>query len=394
MGLKTIKEADLRSKRILMRAGFDVAIDKDGNIVDDTRIREALASIQYILKQKPKSLIILSHLGRPKGKPVEKLKLKNVAERLAELINPKSQIQPSSRAQVEGNPKSRCPANGGDAGSRTEASGQIQISKSEIAIPQYEIADNIYLLENVRFHPEEERNDAEFAKKLASLGELFVFEAFSAAHREQASTTGIMDYLPSYAGLEMAKEVKELTKLLGEVDYPYLLIVGGAKTEDKAPVIDSLKNKVDKILVGGRTSNLLHQEKKYQDDDRVVLNIDGINESKQVVKPDQDPMAALDIGPETIKLFRSEIVKAHTVLVVGPLGKIEEAAYANGTREIFSAAGDSNAYKVAAGGDTIKALKKFGLFDNFNFVSSGGGAALEFLAKGTLPAIQKLENQK
>jgi phosphoglycerate kinase len=381
MGLKTIKEADLRGKRILMRAGFDVAIDDEGNITDDTRIKEALESIKYILKQKPKSLIILSHLGRPEGQPVEKLNLKNVAERLAKILR----FNPDIEDLFKMNP---------DIEELFQASPKIHEEESEIGIPKYKISRCISLLENVRFYPEEEKNDAEFAKKLASLGELFVFEAFSAAHREQASTTGIMDYLPSYAGLEMAKEVEELTKLLGEVDHPYLLIVGGAKTEDKAPVIDSLKDKVDKILVGGRTSNLLHQQGKYQNDNKVVLNIDGINESKQVIKPDQDPMAALDIGPDTIKLFRSEIVKAHTILAVGPLGKIEEAAYANGTREIFFAVGYSNAYKVAAGGDTIETLKKFGLFENFNFVSGGGGAALQFLAKGTLPAIQKLENQK
>lgn len=378
MGLKIIKEADLRGKKILMRAGFDVVIDDGGNIIDDTRIKEALPTIKYILEQKPKSLIILSHLGRPEGKPVEKLKLKNVAERLAKILRSNPDIEDLFKM----NP---------DIEELFQANPKIREEESEIGIPLYKISRRISLLENIRFYPEEEKNEAEFAKKLASLGELFVFEAFSAAHREQASTTGIMDYLPSYAGLEMAKEVEELTKLLGEVGHPYLLIVGGAKTEDKAPVIDSLKNKVDKILVGGRTSNLLHQEKKYQNDDKVVLNIDGINQNKQIVTPEKDPMASFDIGPETIKLFRGEIVKAHTILVAGPLGKIEEAAYANGTREIFFAVGYSNAYKVAAGGDTIGALKKFGLYNNFDFVSSGGGAALEFLVKGTLPSIKKLK---
>src|SRR3972149_767106 len=203
--MKNLKQVDLKNKRVLMRAGFDVGIDEKGNIIDDTRIKEVLPTIKYILGQNPKELIIISHLGRPEGRVVPELRLDKVAKRLNGLLNPKSEIR---------NPK--------------------QIRNPNVQIIQYEIDYNIFLLENIRFYPEEEKNDAEFAKKLASLGEVFIFEAFSVGHREHASITGIMDYLPSYAGLEMEREVFELSKLSGEVRRPYLLIIGGAKTEDKA----------------------------------------------------------------------------------------------------------------------------------------------------------------
>ncbi|MBU2595779.1 phosphoglycerate kinase [Patescibacteria group bacterium] len=359
--MKKLKQANLKNKRVLMRVGFDVGIDEKGEIIDDTRIKESLPTIKYILGQKPKSLVVISHLGRPEGKVVPELKLDKVVERLREFLrisNKKYQI------------KNEIP---------------------NIKIPNYEISDNIFLLENIRFYPEEEKNDADFAKKLASLGDIFVFEAFSAAHREHASVTGIMDYLPSYAGFEMEREVFELSKLLGEVKRPYLLIIGGAKTEDKASIIDALKEKADKILVGGRTSNLLCQENKYQDEEKIILAVDGLDKNKEVISADEDPMAILDIGPKTIKLFCQEIIKVKTILVAGPLGMVENKEFAGGTREIYSRVAGSDSYKVAAGGDTIKTLNKFGLFNKFNFISTGGGAALEFLAKGTLPVIKKLE---
>jgi phosphoglycerate kinase len=202
-----------------------------------------------------------------------------------------------------------------------------------------------------------------------------------------------MDFLPSYAGIEMEREIEELTRLLDNVLRPYLLIVGGAKVEDKAPLIDGLKNKVDKVLIGGRTANLLHQEKKYQGDKKIILNIDGIGQNKKIVPVDGgDPMAVFDIGPETVKLFKEEVKKAKTVLIAGPLGKIEEDDFATGTKEIYKAVSELRGYKVACGGDTIQALNKFGLFNKFSFVSTGGGAALEFLAKGTLPAVSKLNS--
>ena len=358
--MKSVKEANLKNKKILMRAGFDVGIDEQGDITDDTRIREALPTIKYILEQKPKELIIISHLGRPEGEVVEKLRLNKVAERLKELLR------------------------------MSNVKCQMSNEILNVKFQNYKISDNIYLLENIRFYPEEEKNEPEFAKKLASLGEIFVFEAFSAGHREHASTVGLMDYLPSFAGFEMGKEVGELSKLLGKVERPYVVIIGGAKTEDKAPVIENLKNKADKILVGGRTSNLLRQENKYQHDDKIILTVDGFDRNKKLINAEEDPLAILDIGPKTIKLFKGKIIKAKTILVAGPLGKIEESEFVKGTKEVYGAVANSIAYKVAAGGDTIEALNKFKLFDKFDFVSTGGGAALEFLAKGTLPVIEKL----
>ncbi len=358
--MKSVREADLKNKRVLMRAGFDVVVDEKGNIVDDTRIREALPTIKYILGQKPKELIIISHLGRPGGKVVKELRLDKVAKRLIELLR------------------------------MTNVKAQMSNKILNVKFQNYKIADSIYLLENIRFYPEEEKNEPEFAKKLVGLGEVFVFEAFSAGHRSHCSTVGIMDYLPSFAGFEMEREVVELSKLLGEVARPYVVIIGGAKTEDKAPVIDALKNKADKILVGGRTSNLLCQEKKYLTAKNIMLAIDGIKQDGRVIAADKDPMAVLDIGPKTIELFKVNIKNAGTILLAGPLGKVEEAGFSRGTEKIYGAVSDSSAYKVAAGGDTIEALHKFKFFAKFNFVSTGGGAALEFLAKGTLPIIEKL----
>ena len=327
--MKNLKQVDLKNKRVLMRAGFDVGIDEKGEITDDTRIKEALPTIKYILEQEPKELIIISHLGRPEGRVVPELRLDKVAKRLNGLLNPKSEIR---------NPK--------------------QIRNPNVQIIQYEIDYNIFLLENIRFYPEEEKNDAEFAKKLASLGEVFIFEAFSVGHREHASITGIMDYLPSYAGLEMEREVFELSKLSGEVRRPYLLIIGGAKTEDKAPVIEALKKRADKILVGGRTSNLLRQENKYQDEADIILALDGLNKDKKTIGAYKNPMAILDIGPRTIKIFKEKIATAKTILLAGPLGKIEDPSFIFGTKEIYDVVADCPAYKIAAGGDTIKNLNK------------------------------------
>lgn len=358
--MKSVKEANLKNKKVLMRAGFDVAIDESGKILDDTRIKEVLPTIKYILEQEPKELIIISHLGRPEGKVVNELKLSSVAVKLGELLR------------------------------ISNLKSQIKNEISNLKFTNYRITDNIFLLENIRFYPEEEKNDPGFAKKLASLGELFIFEAFSAAHREQASTTGIIDFLPTYLGLEMEKELSELSKLFDGVARPYVVIIGGAKTEDKASVIEGLKDEADKILVGGRTANLLCAQGQYQGSDKVILAVDGFNKRKEVITAKDEPLKILDIGSKTIKLFLLELKKAKSILLAGPLGRVEEEPFGAGTKKVYQAVADSASYKVAAGGDTIRVLNQLQLFNKFDFVSTGGGAALEFLVKKTLPVIEKI----
>ena len=213
---KSVKEADLGGKKVLMRVGFDVPVDGEGKVIDDSRIKETLPTINYVLKKKPESLILIAHLGRPGGKPVENLKLEFVAQRLSDLLQ----------------------------------MGDIEETESKADIDEYRLSSQLYLLENIRFNPEEEENDPRFAKRLSKLGEIFIFEAFSAAHREHASTTGIMQYLPTYFGFEFEKELKQLKHLLGFTKRPFLVLIGGAKVEDKGSVIERLRVTADKILVG------------------------------------------------------------------------------------------------------------------------------------------------
>jgi len=351
---KSIKEADLGNKKVLMRVGFDVPVDGEGKVLDDTRIKESLPSIKYVLKQRPKELTLIAHLGRPEGKPVENLKLQFVAQHVAKLLD----------------------------------LGDIEETESKIDIDEYRLASGFHMLENIRFNPEEEENDPRFAKRLASLGEIFIFEAFSAAHRRHASTTGIMQHLPTYFGYEFEREIKNLKKILEGPESPFVVVIGGAKTEDKVPVIDNLGHLADKILVGGRTSNLLRKEGKYKDDEKVILHTDGISQQGEAVKASDNPMAALDIGPKTVSEFKRLLTGSETVLVAGPLGKFEEEKFKEGTKEIYEFITDLDAYKLAAGGDTIEALNKFKLYKKFDFVSTGGGAALDFLSTGTLPVLE------
>ncbi|MDD2619133.1 MAG: phosphoglycerate kinase [Syntrophomonadaceae bacterium] len=390
--LRSLKEADLKGKKVLIRVDFNVPMDKNDEIIDDTKMRAALPTIDYILANGA-SLILLSHLGRPKGKPEAKYSLHKVAERLAEIIGPRvcmanDCLGPDTRKKVE------------------------ELKAGEVLV-----------LENVRFHSGEEKNDPEFSRQLASLGDLFVNDAFGSAHRAHSSTTGIAEYLPSYAGFLMEKEVEMLEKVLEHPESPRMAILGGAKVSDKLGLIENLLEKMDIILIGGGMANtflkalgkgigksifeneLLEQarqlvEKAAQKNVRLMLPEDvavaeeisadaaAINVSINEVP---DNMMILDIGPITIAKFAAAIEKARTIIWNGPLGVYEYPSFARGTEEITKAIARSSAVSVIGGGDSAVVVYNLGLEKQITHISTGGGATLEFLEGIKLPGVNACE---
>ena len=389
--MKTIKDVDLKRKRILVRVDFNVPL-KNGKVLDNNRVEETLPTIAYLMENDAKEITLMSHLGDPKGKVVEELRLKPVAEVLAELVG--GQIEKisldkySSKSREGGTEKS-------DDNSSPRRIGGSNDKKIGIDC-KYKIKENLFLLENTRFNPGEEKNDPEFAKELASMGDLFVFDAFGTAHRAHSSTVGVTKFLPSVAGLLVEKEIKELTELKENPGAPFLLIIGGAKTEDKAPMIDEFLKKeiVENVVVGGRTANLLVREGKYDKEKRVKLPIDGLDEkANEIGVTKENAEGIFDIGSATINEYKNDILKARTLLLAGPMGKFEDERFARGTNEIYLAAATSGAVKYAAGGETVEMIDSLSLRSKFNFISTGGGATLEFLSGKELPAIKALNKK-
>ena len=322
----------ITDKRILLRVDFDVPIE-DGKILDETRIKTSLPSIRF-LREKQGKVILLAHLGRPTGKE-QKFSLKPLLPLLENLLRQKVNfIEDFEKAQVEA----------------------------------------LNLLENLRFWPGEEANDLNFAKKLAVLGDFYVNDAFAVCHRLHASVVGTPQYLPSFAGKHLEREIKELTKILQEPNRPLVAIIGGAKIETKLPSITNLAKTADKVLVGGR----------------LMFELGGLHLDPNVVVASDD-IETKDIGPESIRLFTEIIKSAAMVVWNGPMGVFEEEKHTLGTKTIAEAVVGSAAYSVVGGGDTIAALNKFGLLAKINYVSMGGGAMLEFLAGKKLPGLAALE---
>ena len=311
--MKSVKEADVTGKKVLLRA------DLDGPV--EVGLEETLPTIKFLIEKNAK-VILAGHLGRPEGKVVEKLRLDPVAEKLREYL-------PATHKDV-------------------------------------------LLLENLRFHPGETGNDPDFAKELASLADLFVNDCFAASHREHASIVGVPQLLPSYAGLQLVEETTILCSVVKNPKRPLLIIVGGAKAETKAPLVRKLSKIADKALLGGT----LMFEQSLEGIPNVIFPIDTVGIE--------------DIGPETIKMFVDEIKKAKTVIWNGPMGIIDTKEFKAGTRAIAEALAESKAHTVVGGGDTVAALTRFGLRDKMDFVSTGGGAMLQFLAEGTLPGLEVL----
>ena len=389
-----VRDLDLENKQVLMRVDFNVSLDKEGKISDDTRIRAALPTIRYIL-DKGASLVLMSHLGRPKGEVVERLRMDPVAHRLEELLGRKVlKLDDCVGSKVEERVKKMGPG-------------------------------EVILLENTRFHAEETKNDPQFARGLANLADVFVNDAFGTAHRAHASTVGVAKFLPAAAGFLMSKELEVLEEILTNPKPPFVTVLGGAKVSDKIGVLLNLLNRCQDILIGGGMAytflkakgfpigkSLLEEEKikeakKIMEEARgkgcnVLLPLDHLvaREAKEgvetrVVEEDEIPSGhlALDIGPKTIELFVRSIKKANTIFWNGPMGMFEIEDFAQGTRAIAKALAKSRAAVVVGGGDSIAALKKMGLKEKIGYVSTGGGASLEFLEGKELPGVAALSNK-
>ena len=393
---KTIRDIELKGKRVLIRCDFNVPLDSNQNITDDTRIRAALPTLEYLVTQGAK-VVVMSHLGRPKGKAAAEFSLAPVAVRLAELLGKQVEFADSD-VVVDDSVKEKVAAlKDGD----------------------------VLLLQNVRFRKEETDNEPGFAKELASLGDVFVQEAFGTAHRAHASTAGVADYLPCVSGFLIEKEVKFLGSALHNPQRPFIAIMGGAKVGDKIKVIENLLTKVDTLIIGGGMSYTFYKamgleigtsildadnidlakmllEKATSLNVKLLLPVDIVcadefsNDAKyQTYSRDQIPsdMMGLDIGEETVKLYSEEIAKAKTVVWNGPMGVFEMENFAKGTKAIAEALATSDATTIIGGGDSAAAVEQFGLADKMSHISTGGGASLEFLEGKILPGISIIEEK-
>lgn len=392
---KTIREIEVKGKKVIVRCDFNVP-QKDGEITDDNRIRAALATVNY-LKDHGAKVILMSHLGRPKGEPKMEYTLKPVAARLSELLGQEVKFQ-------------SCPTVVCDSVKKTAA----ELKEGEVM-----------LLENVRFRKEETENGAEFAKELASLGDIFVQEAFGTAHRAHASTAGIADYLPAVSGFLIEKEVKFLGEALENPQRPFAAIMGGAKVGDKIPVIENLLKKVDTLIIGGGMAytffkamgldigtSILDEEnielagrlleKAEEVGVKLLLPSDVVcakefsNDTEtKIVERDEIPsdMMGLDIGPKTVEAYGKALKEAKTIVWNGPVGVFEMPNFAKGTKAIAEILAESDAVTVIGGGDSAAAAEQFGLADKMSHISTGGGASLEFLEGKVLPGIAVIEDK-
>ena len=391
MNKKTVKDIDLKGKKVFVRCDFNVPMDENQNITDNTRIVAALPTIKYLLEQNCK-IVLASHLGRPKGEFKPEFSLAPVAKELSKLLD-KEVIMAKDVV-------------GEDAMTKAE-----NLKEGEVL-----------LLENVRFHKEETDNDPKFAKKLASMAEVFVNDAFGTAHRAHASTTGIADYLPAVSGFLIEKELKFLGNAVNNPERPFVAILGGAKVSDKIGVIDSLLEKVDTLMIGGGMAYTFFKAQGYEvgnsicEMDKLDLAKNAMEKAKQKgvklmlpvdtkvgkeFKPDTESKTVkwteipadwegFDIGAETIKMFSDELRKAKTVVWNGPLGLFEFEQFAIGTNEIAKVLSEIDATTIIGGGDSAAAVKKAGLEDKMTHISTGGGASLEFLEGKKLPGIECL----
>lgn len=390
MGKLTVRDIDFKGKRVLMRADFNVPQDASLNITDDTRIRATLPTIKYILQNGAKKLILMSHLGRPDGKVVAKYSLKPVAVRLQELTG--EQVKFLNDCAGE------------------SIKQEIDASK-----------EKILLLENLRFHSEEEGNDQDFAKQLASLAEVFVNDAFGTAHRAHASTEGVTRYLKSAAGFLLEKEIQYLGNAVQNPQKPFMVILGGAKVSDKIGVIENLLPKCDAIIIGGGMSytflkaqgkaignsklekdkidlakSILDKAKALNKEivlpvDHVVVNTVDPNAKSEIAGESiPDGKIAVDIGPKTIRLFEDKLRSAKTIVWNGPVGIFEMDAFSKGTQEIAKFISTLKCTSIIGGGDTAAAVAKFKLEDKMTHISTGGGASLEYLEGKVLPGVAAL----
>jgi phosphoglycerate kinase len=404
MNKLSIRDLPLSNHRVFMRVDFNVPLDEHGRVTDDTRIRETLPSIEYALRHGAR-LILASHLGRPKGKPNPKMSLRPVAERLRMLLD--SQL-----------------SRGENVGFCTDCVGM----QAEEMAGKLEHGQTL-LLENLRFHAEEEANDEKFARGLAALADYYVNDAFGSAHRAHASTAGITKFVEkSAAGLLMEKEIEYMGKALHDPAKPFVAILGGAKVSDKIEVIRNLMTKVDSLIIGGGMAYTFLKAQGHEigksllEADKIELAKELLKEAQQhnvklllpvdhvvamQVAPDAvtrtigegQPIPAdqigLDIGPKSIELFSEEIGKAKTIVWNGPMGVFEMPPFAAGTRKVARAVADNaGATSIVGGGDSVAAVKDAGVADKITHISTGGGASLEFLEGKKLPGVEALTDKK
>ena len=391
---KTVRDIDVKGKKLIVRCDFNVPM-KDGRISDDTRITAALPTIEYLIGQGA-AVILMSHMGRPKGEAKPELTLAPVAERLSEYLKQEVVFIPSPVVVDE------------------------EVRNAAAALKE----GQVMLLENLRYRKEEEKNDASFAKELAELAEIFVQDAFGTAHRAHASTAGIADYLPAVSGFLIEKEVRFLGDAVESPKRPFLAIMGGAKVGDKIPVIENLLEKVDALIIGGGMAYTFFKAQGYgigksildegslelsgellkkaeEKGVRMILPVDVVCASEfsndaETVTTDCDKipedMMGMDIGPRSCELFREEINKAATIVWNGPMGVFEMPNFAEGTRKVAEALAESDAISIIGGGDSAAAVTQFGLEDKMSHISTGGGASMEFLEGKVLPGIAVIED--
>ena len=392
---KTVKDIDVSGKRVLVRCDFNVPM-KDGVITDDIRITSALPTIKYLIENDAK-VILMSHMGRPKGEPKPEFSLKPVAVRLAQLLGMDVVF----------------------AASDVVVDDSVRAKADELKPGQ------VMLLENVRYRKEETKNEEPFTGELASLGDIFVNDAFGTAHRAHCSTAGLAKYMPSVSGFLIEKEVKFLGDALEDPQRPFLAIMGGAKVGDKIPVIENLLKKVDSLIIGGGMSYTFFKAMGYEIG-KSILDEESIDLAKELMKKAEDAgvklllpvdtvcakefdndsesgvfdrdsipadMMGMDIGPKTVELYKTAIAEAKTVVWNGPAGVFEMPNFAAGTKAIAEALASSGAVTIIGGGDSAAAVEQFGLADKMTHISTGGGASLEFLEGKDLPGISCLEEK-
>lgn len=349
MSMKSIRSAAIAGMRVLMRCDFNVPLSNKGDVLDDFRIRSSLPTMEYIL-QKGGKLILVTHLGDPEGKSVKALSTGVIQKRIADLLD-----IPVTRAK--------------------DCIGKTVEKLAGAMKPR-----QVLLLENVRFHKEEQRNTKEFAKKLAVLGDVYVNDAFSVCHRAHASVTGVPKLLPSYGGFFLEQEIEGLQRVSSNPRHPVVAVIGGKKIESKLPVIDAVSKTADAILLGNVLANEAKKKRvKFKNAPKVFMPQDGIPQGKE-----------FDIGPKTKALYLSILQNAKTVFWAGPLGKVEDARYQEGSLAVARAIIKSNAYSIAGGGDMLAFLGKHRLREKFSHCSTGGSAMLEFLAGKKLPGLEVL----
>jgi 3-phosphoglycerate kinase len=390
MNKRSVRDLDVRGKRVLVRVDFNVPV-KDGEVTDDTRIRRALPTIRYLLSEGARPILI-SHLGRPKGEPDPQFAMDPVAKRLEELLG-----EPVEKLDAAVGPEVEEALDASDGG-------------------------GVVLLENSRFYPGETKNDPGLADQLAALADLYVDDAFGAAHRAHATTVGVAERLPAAAGLLLEEEIDYLDTVLEAPERPFVAILGGAKVSDKLGVIESLLGAADSLLVGGAMcftffkalghevgdslveDDYLEEAKRLMDEagDRLVLPVDVVvadameeGTNFETVQVDAIPSGkmGLDIGPETVELFEGHISGASTVFWNGPMGVFEIDTFARGTEGVARAVAESGATSVVGGGDSVAAVNKLGLEDEMSHISTGGGASLEYVEGKELPGVAVLPDE-